>query len=99
MELFRQGMSIDDVGAQLKRARSTVAGYLNEYLRAERVTDPSPWVEPQLTEKIESVLPETGVERLRPIFDALEEQVDYDNIRIVATCWANRQVENELAGD
>lgn len=93
MPLFRDGISLDDAVTQLKRARSTVTGYLIDYLKHERVADPTPWVATELIEQIERVLPETGLERLRPIFDALDGKVDYDSIRIVATCWSNRQGE------
>ncbi|QDV71356.1 ATP-dependent DNA helicase RecQ [Rosistilla carotiformis] len=93
MDLFRNGMSLDDAVVELKRARSTVAGYLNDYLKHERVTDPTPWVETEVIQQIEAVLAETGLERLRPIFDALDGKVDYDSIRIVASCWSNRQGE------
>ncbi|MEZ6090563.1 MAG: RQC domain-containing protein [Pirellulaceae bacterium] len=93
MDLFRKQMSIEAVMQQTGRARSTVVGYLNDYLRLDRITDPSPWVEAGIADKVEQVLPETGIERLRPIFDALDGRIDYDSIRIVSTCWWNRQGE------
>ena len=88
--LFKQGASIEDAAAQLGRARSTTVGYLNDYLRHESVTDPAPWVEPDVARRIEGAIEEVGLSGLRPIFDQLGGEVDYDAIRLVATCVANR---------
>jgi ATP-dependent DNA helicase RecQ len=89
-EHFRRGASIDEVMQRLSRARSTVYGYLNEYLRHEQVTDPSPWLDAATVRRIEMAIDEVGAQRLKPIFDRLDGQVPYDQIRIVATCVANR---------
>lgn len=89
-EHFRRGASIDDVMQRLGRARSTVSGYLNEYLRFDQVLDPGPWLDPATARRIESAIEEVGVTRLRPIFDRLGGEVPYDDIRIMATCVANR---------
>ncbi|MEQ8850135.1 DNA helicase RecQ [Botrimarina sp.] len=89
--LFREGVAIDDAAKRLGRARSTTIGYLNDYLRHETVTDPSPWVEPDTARRIEGAIEEVGLSGLRPIFDQLGGEVDYDSIRLVATCVANRE--------
>jgi ATP-dependent DNA helicase RecQ len=89
-EHFRRGASIDEVMQRLSRARSTVYGYLNEYLRHEQVTDPSPWLDAATVRRIEMAIDEVGAQRLKPIFDRLDGQVPYDQVRIVATCVANR---------
>ncbi|MGL4512831.1 MAG: DNA helicase RecQ [Lacipirellulaceae bacterium] len=91
---FRQGLSIADVARRLGRASSTVTGYLNDYLRVEGVTDPTPWVEPALVRRIEGAIERVGGARLKPIFDAVAEEgapASYDDIRVVATCVANRE--------
>ena len=88
---FRQGHSIDEVAEQLGRARSTVTGYLSDYLRHESVTDPSPWVEPAVVSQVESAIESVGLRSLKPIHEHLDGAVDYDAIRIVATCVGNRE--------
>lgn len=90
-EFFRQQMSVADVAEKMGRAFSTVNGYLGDYLRHERIEDPSPWVSGETASRIEQAIKQVGAERLRPIFDALNEEVGYDEIRIVATCRRNRQ--------
>ncbi len=87
---FREGLSVAEASARLAKANSTVVGYLNQFLRHYQVTDPSPWVAPPLARRIEEAIEEVGLGRLRPIFEHLGGDVDYDSIRIVATCVANR---------
>ncbi|HYO25869.1 MAG TPA: DNA helicase RecQ [Lacipirellulaceae bacterium] len=89
-EHFRRGASIEDVMQQLGRARSTVTGYLGEYLRHEQVTSPEPWLDRDTSARIEAAIEEVGSYRLKPIFEKLEGQVPYDAIRIMAACLANR---------
>ena len=87
---FRRGASIDEVMQQFGRARSTVAGYLHEYLRHEQVLDPSPWLDAAAAVRIEAAIEETGADRLKPVFDRLGGEIPYDQIRIMAICMANR---------
>ena len=92
---FDQGKNIAEVAQALKRATSTTAGYLTEYLRHKRITDPSPWVDAATVERVLNAANETGVERLKPIHDALGGEVDYERIRIVVECLRNRAVASE----
>ena len=92
-ELFGEGQSVSQVVAVLDRAESTVHGYLSKFLDEESITDPTPWVDAELTEKIEQAIQNSEGDRLRPIFDALEGKVAYEQIRIVLTCLRNREAE------
>jgi ATP-dependent DNA helicase RecQ len=89
-EMFRREDALDDIVVALKRARSTIVGYLSVYLRCEKVTDPSPWVDRETVARIEDAAKVVGRERLKPIFDHLDESVPYEPIRIVMTCLNNR---------
>jgi ATP-dependent DNA helicase RecQ len=89
-EHFRRGTSIEEVMQLMGRARSTVTGYLSEYLRHEQVMDPSPWLDAETARRIEAAIEEVDSFRLKPIFDRLGGEVSYDDIRIMATCIANR---------
>ena len=89
-------MSVDDVCTKTGRARSTVCGYLSDYLRAESVTDPSPWASPQEIAEVEAAIVATQItDRLRPLFDHTEGKISYDSIRIVVACYANRLRKDE----
>ena len=87
---FKQGATIEEAMQKMGRARSTVAGYLQAYLRHEQVLDPTPWIAPELARRIEEALETIGPGPLKPVFDHLGGSVPYDDIRIVATCVANR---------
>lgn len=88
--MFREGLSIEEVASKLDRARSTALGYLSDFLKQEAVTDPTPWVERAVVSQIEDAIEEVGLVGLKPIHEQLGGEVDYDAIRIVATCVANR---------
>jgi ATP-dependent DNA helicase RecQ len=91
--LFEQGASIESAMERLGRARSTVVGYLVEWLRERGLDDSSPWIDADTVRRVEAAIEAVGAERLTPIFQHLEGTVDYERIRIVVACWSNRQRE------
>ena len=93
LPLWREGLSMDEVCAKMGRARSTVSGYLAEYIRLDKVTDPTRWVDAETVALIESALHVSEDGRLKPIYDALEGKVPYDDIRVVITCREQRGLE------
>ncbi|MCA9077853.1 MAG: HRDC domain-containing protein, partial [Planctomycetaceae bacterium] len=89
-ELFDAGKSLVEVADEMGRATSTVSEYLGEYLKQRQITDPVRWVDPEQIASIERAIASVGAERLKPIREFLEGSIDYETIRIVATCWQNR---------
>ena len=87
--LFKQGESLKAVAQKMERAESTVCGYLQDFIRHEQITDPSPWVDPKTIGRIQEAIDEVGGERLKPIFEHLSGGVTYEQIRIVVNCLAN----------
>jgi ATP-dependent DNA helicase RecQ len=85
-KLFRQGLNVQQVAQQMDRATSTVYGYLAEYIGHEKITDPSPWVDAATVERVTQAARQVGTERLKPIFELLDGQVSYEQIRIVVLC-------------
>jgi len=81
--LFDQKLSVDAAAARLGRTRSTAMKYLEEYLRATGTQDLSPWLDPETAAKVRGAIAEVGAARLKPIFLKLNEQVSYDEIRLV----------------
>jgi ATP-dependent DNA helicase RecQ len=80
--LFRQGAVIEDVMHQTGRGRATAIDYLCEFIRQQPGVSISSWLANDIYEKIAAVARQVGVERLKPIFVALEEKMSYDEIRI-----------------
>jgi len=87
--LFAAGKSIAEAAKELERAESTTYGYLDQYLRHERITDSSPWVDAATAERILAAIETVGGDRLKPIFEYLGSEISYNEIRIVANCLAN----------
>jgi ATP-dependent DNA helicase RecQ len=82
-KLFRQSSSIDDVIHWTGRAKSTVIGYLAEFIRQERPASIDTWVQKTRYEQIAGAARRVGSDRLKPIYVALGEKVPYEDIRLV----------------
>ncbi|MEZ6057186.1 MAG: DNA helicase RecQ [Planctomycetaceae bacterium] len=95
--LFEQGLSVAEVAEKKGLKESTVWGHLRSYVDFANITDPTPWVLPEVAARVEEAILEVGAERLKPIFIKLNDDVPesewvrYDAISIVLTCWNNRQ--------
>jgi len=83
-EMFAQGRSVSDVAAEVQRARSTTLQYLVEYIQAKRPESIEAWVDQDTYRTVAEAADEVGTQRLRPIFEHLDEAVPYDTIRLVA---------------
>jgi len=83
--LFRKGMSVDDVARQLDRARSTTIQYLCDFLRAEPPRSVAAWVSDGVYRQVADAAKRVGIEKLTPIFEALEGKISFDDIKIVVT--------------
>jgi ATP-dependent DNA helicase RecQ len=81
--LFRQGCPIEDVMQRTGLARSTVSDHLATFVRLERPASVVAWVDETTYQRVAEAARQVGVERLKPIFLALNEKVLYDAIRIV----------------
>ena len=82
-ELFRRGASIDDVILQTKMARSTVSGYLYDFVLAEKPASIFHWVPEDVCERIAAAADIHGTARLKPVFLEMNEEVSYDHIKVV----------------
>jgi RecQ family ATP-dependent DNA helicase len=82
-DMFRAGKSVEEVADAIGRAPGTTAGYLSEYIEETRPDDVLAWVPEERYRQVRAAAHDSGIERLKPIFDALGGQVSYDDIRIV----------------
>jgi len=89
--LFRQGARVEQVAANLSRAVSTTRTYLDAYIRAEGIADPTPWVDAEIVRRIETAVDEAEGRSLKTIYDRLDGKCQYDDIRIVLACRAQRE--------
>jgi ATP-dependent DNA helicase RecQ len=81
--LFDQGRSLDQVEAATSRTRGTILQYLEEYVDERRPESVAQWVPPAVYERVKSTAVRLEGHLLKPVFEALGEEVPYDQIRIV----------------
>jgi ATP-dependent DNA helicase RecQ len=96
--LFDEEKSVAEVAQAMDRAESTVHGYLSSYLTHNKITDAERWVSPEVITRVEEVADELKTTSLREMFEALEEAVDYNSIRIVLSCRRRREAGVEDDG-
>ena len=89
-ELFAQGYGLEEAAELLERRPSTVEAYLEKYIAAHGVTEPAPWVSPSVMERVGEAAAQTDGTRLRPVYDLLDGEVTYADIRICLACLRNR---------
>ena len=88
-DLFREGKSIDHVATTTARSPSTISDYLSEFIAITQQCDPAPWVNESVFQRIREAARTVGIERMKPIFEALGETVTYDQIRVALACMRN----------
>ncbi len=79
---FDDGETIEQVMQAMGRARSTVCGYLVQYVGAQRPKSIDRWVPPAQQECVLQALEKVELPGLRPIFEFLQGAVSYDAIRL-----------------
>lgn len=87
--LFASGKSLAEVRQATGRAASTVIEYLLDHIEREGLQTPEPWIDPALFGRIRSIVERLETGRLKPIFEALDGTVEYDQIRIAMACLRN----------
>lgn len=91
--LFEEGLTVEQVAERIGRANSTVFEYLEAYIKQQRITDVSRWVEPNLAKKIRIAASYNDTGRLRPLFEAFHGKIPYETLRIVLACQAMEGLE------
>ncbi len=90
--LFARGTSIPDVMSRIGVAQSTATEYLLHYIETEKPKDVSAWVSDEIYREVLVAAQAISSVFLRPVFDALEQKVPYETIKIVL---AHRRVTTE----
>jgi len=77
------------VAKSVNRAESTTLQYLVEYIKREKINNPYPWADEQTFGRIIDAVKQVGSGRMKPIFDLLNGEIDYNQIRISVACICN----------
>ena len=84
--LFEQRYSIQEVAERTKRSESTTVQYLVDFIKERNIKNPHPWVDARTFIIVSNAAQKHGTERLKPIFESLNGQATYDQIRITLAC-------------
>ncbi len=87
--MFERRLSIEEVAKSVDRAESTTTQYLVEYIDHENISNPSPWVDEQTFGSITNAAKQVGTGKIKPVFDFLNGEIDYNQIRISLACLRN----------
>ena len=88
-EMFQQGDTIAAVMSATNRAKSTVSEYLVEFIQHTVLSEPFPWLDAETFRQVADAARGVGLEKLRPLFEALDGTVTYDSLRISVACLRN----------
>ena len=83
LALHRQGFSVLEIARQRGLVPNTIESHLEECLKAGLPVDISKLVSPEVVQQIENAIDEHGIEKLKPIREALPENITYNQIRFV----------------
>jgi ATP-dependent DNA helicase RecQ len=82
-KLFRNGEVVTAVVHQTGLTRGTVTDYLAEFVLAEKPATIFGWVAEDVCERVAAAADLHGTARLKPVFLELNQEVSYDDIRVV----------------
>ena len=82
-QLFDLGSSIEEVAQQTDRAESTAAKYLSEWIHKNKPDDLDPWLDANEYDQIADAAANSQDGHLTPIYESLDGQYTYNQIRIV----------------
>ncbi len=89
-EMFSHGCSFEEIMEATGRARTTICGYLVEYISKERIVHPSPWASPTALQRVREAVKTTGMDRLTPIRIHLNNELSFEEISISVACLKNQ---------
>ena len=89
-DMFKRKLSIEKVAKSIGRAESTTTQYLAEYIEQENISSPQPWIDKQTFDNICNAVKGVGGDKLKPIYDFLNSEIDYNQIRIGIACLRNK---------
>jgi ATP-dependent DNA helicase RecQ len=81
--LLTQGLTFEQIAERRQRKVGTVVDTVADLVEKGRIEFREDWFAPGRIEAIRSAAEQVGVERAKPIKDALPEEVTYGEIRLV----------------
>jgi ATP-dependent DNA helicase RecQ len=80
---IEEGLPLVEIASRVGLTAGTVARYVAQWIETTKPKTPEPWVSLATVGKVEAAIDEVGgVQALRPVWDALEGKVSYEEIRL-----------------
>ncbi len=92
LELYKKGLSINAIANERGVRTSRIVSHLAELIEKEQPVDIDRLVKPERQEKIIAAIEEVGDEKLKPIYEYLQEHYSYDEIKLVRAFWRSEQL-------
>jgi len=96
LRLLEEGRSFEEIARIRGRKMGTVVALVAELIESGETELREQWFAPETYARIAAACSELGMERLRPIKDALPAEITYDEIRLVI---ANLRRANSAVAD
>jgi ATP-dependent DNA helicase RecQ len=91
LKLLQEGRTLEEIAQARGRQLSSVVSMVAAMVERGEVDFEPGWIHGDHQEKIEQTCKRLGMERLKPLKDALPEEVTYDEIRLVLACLRRQQ--------
>ncbi len=96
-EYFRRGEPLDVIATKLDRAYSTICGYLEDYLRHEKITDCTPWVDADTRDQVLAKAHLVENRRVKPLFEHFKAKISYETLRVIMICHENAKLKSSVS--
>ena len=80
--LLREGRPFEEIAERTELTVGTVVSHLLDLMEDEAISSIDCWLAPELQQRIIAAAEIVGREKLKPIFEHLEQSVPYDQIRL-----------------
>ncbi|MEG4110002.1 DNA helicase RecQ [Microcoleus sp. S13_C5] len=91
-ELYRKGLTVQGIANARGMSPNTISGHLIELMEMGREVDINLLVEPERQQAIVYAIEVMGDEKLRAIYDFLEERYTFEEIKFVRAWWRQNYV-------
>ncbi|MEG4577138.1 DNA helicase RecQ [Microcoleus sp. N3A4] len=91
-ELYRQGLTVQGIANARGMSPNTISGHLVELMEMGREVDINLLVEPERQQAIVYAIEVMGDEKLRAIYEFLEERYTFEEIKFVRAWWRQNYV-------
>jgi ATP-dependent DNA helicase RecQ len=97
IRLLAQGKRLEEVAAIRDRQLASVTSLVADLIEQGRIEFNPEWIDDSKRIQIEEVCGRLGIERLKPLKEALSEEITYDQIRLVIAQLRRKQTEPKAA--